>query len=74
MSKNKDPQLSPTPASYEAAYEELEGIMEALQEDEISVDDLATKVQRAAGLLNFCSERLRKTEGAVQKIVEQLGG
>ena len=48
--------------------------MEALQEDEISVDDLATKVQRAAGLLNFCSERLRKTEGAVQKIVEQLGG
>lgn len=59
--------------TYEKAYEELEGIMQQLQEDRISVDDLTVKVKRAAELISFCSEMLRSTETEVNKIVKKLG-
>jgi exodeoxyribonuclease VII small subunit len=61
-----------TKKTYESAYAELEQIMSDLQKDGINVDDLAQKVARAAELLKFCSDRLRVTEGAVQKVVDQL--
>lgn len=59
--------------TYEKAYEELEAIMQQLQEDRISVDDLTTKVKRAAELITFCNEMLRSTESEVNKIVKKLG-
>ena len=37
--------------SYETAYGELQEIMSALQNEEISVDSLSTKVKRASELL-----------------------
>ncbi len=59
--------------TYEKAYEELEAIMQQLQEDRISVDDLTVKVKRAAELITFCNEMLRSTETEVNKIVKKLG-
>ena len=63
-----------TKKTYELAYAELEQIMSDLQKDGINVDDLAEKVTQAAELLKFCSDQLRLTEGAVQKVVDQLEG
>ena len=59
--------------TYERAYEELEAIMQELQEDRISVDELTTKVKRAAELITFCNDMLRSTETEVNKIVKKLG-
>jgi len=59
--------------TYERAYEELEAIMHELQEDKISVDELTTKVKRAAELITFCNDMLRSTEAEVNKIVKKLG-
>lgn len=59
--------------TYERAYEELEAIMQELQEDKISVDELTTKVKRAAELITFCNDMLRSTEAEVNKIVKKLG-
>lgn len=59
--------------TYEKAYDELEAIMQQLQEDRISVDDLTAKVKRAAELITFCNEMLRSTETEVNKIVKKLG-
>lgn len=59
--------------TYEKAYEELEAIMTALQEEQVSVDDLTAKVKRAAELITFCSEMLRSTEEEVEKVVKKLG-
>lgn len=59
--------------TYERAYEELETIMQDLQEDKISVDDLTVKVKRAAELITFCNTMLRSTEVEVEKIVKKLG-
>jgi exodeoxyribonuclease VII small subunit len=59
--------------TYERAYEELETIMQDLQADRISVDDLTAKVKRAADLITFCNDMLRSTEAEVNKIVKKLG-
>lgn len=59
--------------TYASAFTELENIMQDLQEDKISVDELTVKVKRAAELITFCNEMLRSTEAEVTKIVKKLG-
>ena len=59
--------------TYASAYEELEAIMEALQNDEIGVDELTAKVKRASQLIHFCTEMLRTTEKEVTDVVKKLG-
>lgn len=59
--------------TYEQAYAELESIMQDLQEDRITVDELTAKVERAAALIAYCSDMLRSTEAEVDKIVKKLG-
>ena len=58
--------------TYEGAAAELEEILEALQSDDIGIDQLAEKVARAKKLLEFCNQKLRDTEQAVGKIIEDL--
>lgn len=60
------------PNSYAAATQELETILADLDNSEIDVDDLASKVARAAELLRFCEERLTKAERQVNQIVAGL--
>lgn len=59
--------------TYSSAFTELESIMQDLQEDKISVDELTGKVKRAAELIAFCNEMLRSTEAEVTNIVKKLG-
>ncbi|WP_425393212.1 exodeoxyribonuclease VII small subunit [Ekhidna sp.] len=59
--------------TYEEAAKELEEILSELKEDQVSVDQLAAKVERAAKLAAYCSERLRSTENQIQQIIEKLG-
>ena len=59
--------------TYEKAAEELEEILEQLENEEVYVDVLAEKVERASVLLKICSEKLRNTEKKVEEIIENLG-
>ncbi len=59
-----------TPLTYEAAYAELQEIVSALENETISVDELALKVKRATELVAFCQQRLRATETEVDKIIK----
>ena len=54
------------PTTYEAAFAELQAILRDLQDDTVSVDDLAVKVARAGVLIQFCRERLRTAEVALE--------
>lgn len=65
--------MSKKKISYDQAYQELQNIMLDLQEEEISVDELSTKVKRAAELLKICNQMLRQTENEVEDIVKDLG-
>ena len=59
--------------NYEQAAKELDQILADLKTDTISIDKLAEKVERAAKLATFCSQKLRTTEGKIKEIVEKLG-
>jgi exodeoxyribonuclease VII small subunit len=59
--------------TYEAAAAELETILEALESGETGIDDLARQVARAGELLKFCQDKLRDTEQAVHRIIEEMG-
>ena len=56
--------------NYEKAYNELQSIMYALQEETIALDALAEKVERAVFLINFCKTKLRETDERLSKVLE----
>lgn len=55
--------------TYSLAYEELENIIQEIEDEEISIDDLSAKVKRASVLLKFCKEKLRATEEDINTIL-----
>lgn len=59
--------------TYDRASSELEHILDELKKDEVSVDELADKVDRASKLILFCKEKLTTTEKKVEDIIESLG-
>lgn len=58
------------PLTYESAYAELQEIVTALENETISVDELALKVKRATQLVAFCQEKLKSTEAELDKIIK----
>ena len=58
--------------NYTEAFEELQAIVSEIEGGEISVDELAEKVKRAALLIKICKNKLTATEGDVNKILQQL--
>ncbi|MDP3828203.1 MAG: exodeoxyribonuclease VII small subunit [Polaromonas sp.] len=59
----------PTPASYEAALEELETLVARLESGQLPLDQLLTGYQRGAELLKFCRSKLEAVENQI-KVLE----
>ena len=60
--------------TYTAAFEELQQIVADMEDGEITVDDLAVKVKRAAELIKICKLKLTSTEEDVNAILKELEG
>jgi len=60
-----------TDLSYEEAMSELKTIVQELQEATVSIDDLSEKSKRAATLIKYCREKLRKTEDELKGLFEE---
>jgi exodeoxyribonuclease VII small subunit len=58
--------------SFREAMEELEGILERIEGEEIDIDRLAEELRRAAQLLEVCRGKIRKAEVEVTQIVQSL--
>lgn len=58
--------------NYTEAFEELQEIVSEIEQGEISVDELAAKVKRAALLIKICKDKLITTEEDVSKILKEL--
>jgi exodeoxyribonuclease VII small subunit len=58
--------------SYRDALDELEGILAAIEEEQVDVDDLAVKVRRSAELIRLCRQRIEAATVAVEAIVEEM--
>jgi exodeoxyribonuclease VII small subunit len=58
--------------TYESAYSELEQIYSQINNEQVSIDDLALKVKRAATLISFCQNKLRNTELEINNIISGM--
>ena len=58
--------------SFRDAMEELEGILERIEGEEVDIDRLAEELRRAAQLLDLCRGKIRKAEVEVTQIVQSL--
>ena len=69
MAKTKEP----AQLSYEQALSELKKIAEAIENESVSIDELADKVKRASELVEYCKEKLRNTEAELDKVIGKMG-
>ena len=60
--------------SYEESLAELESILLAIEGEDLAIDALAPKVERAAELLDICRGVLADTETRVTKAIDALRG
>jgi len=60
------------PTTYDEAFPELQSIATAIQNNKISVDDLAEKVTRASKLVQLCQDKLNGAEAQVNAVIEGL--
>jgi exodeoxyribonuclease VII small subunit len=60
------------PAGYAEALAELDRLLVDLDDDEIDIDLLSTKVARAAVLIEFCRARIHNAQLEVSTIVTEL--
>lgn len=58
--------------TYESAWNELSAISKEIENETISVDELAAKVKRASELIAFCQGRLKATETEVGRIIDGM--
>ncbi|MBV8201623.1 MAG: exodeoxyribonuclease VII small subunit, partial [Acidobacteria bacterium] len=57
---------------FRQAMDELEGILQRIEGEEIDIDQLAQELRRAAQLLDLCRGKIRKAEVEVTQIVQSL--
>ncbi|HMN88612.1 MAG TPA: exodeoxyribonuclease VII small subunit [Saprospiraceae bacterium] len=48
----------------------MQQIVEALENGNINIDELAAQTERAAELIRFCQEKLRQTEERIQRLFD----
>jgi exodeoxyribonuclease VII small subunit len=64
--------MSDETPKYGEAIDELEEILEEIEAEDVDLDDLADKVERASDLVELCRQKLDRTEVQVQSIIEDL--
>jgi exodeoxyribonuclease VII small subunit len=67
-----EPTKTAAEPTFRDAMDELEGILERIEGEEIDIDRLAEELRRAAQLLDLCRGKIRKAEVEVTQIVQSL--
>ncbi len=58
--------------TYSEAIAELQTIVSEIEQDDVPVDKLLEKVQRASALITFCKAKLTQTEDEVHTVLESI--
>ena len=56
--------------TYETAMERLEALAREMENGDIVIDELATKLNEAQQLLAFCKDKLTKADDEVKRLLE----
>lgn len=63
---------APDTLSYDQAIAEVESLLEEIDDASLPIDELAPRIERAAGLLARCRRLLVRTETRVMEALEAL--
>ncbi len=58
--------------TYQQAMDELDAIVSQIENDELSIDELSSKIKKASKLITFCKDKLRKTDEEVEKMLNDI--
>lgn len=58
--------------SYIKAFKELQKIVDELESEEVEIDALVSRLQRAGELLRICKSRLSATEAETEKLLAEI--
>ncbi|MGN0213659.1 MAG: exodeoxyribonuclease VII small subunit [Muribaculaceae bacterium] len=61
-----------TEITYQKAINELEQIIQKMQSNQCTIDELSTLTTRSLHLLTICKNKLTKTDEELKKILSQL--
>ena len=56
---------------YEAAFAELQSIVQRMENDELDIDQLTTQLKRAQELIKLCRDKPTKTDEEIKKILTE---
>ncbi|MBR2102164.1 MAG: exodeoxyribonuclease VII small subunit [Prevotella sp.] len=59
-----------TTINYAKAVEELEGIVEKMENDDLDIDQMGLQLKRAQELIKLCKDRLTKTDEEIRRILD----
>jgi exodeoxyribonuclease VII small subunit len=59
---------------FAAAMDELTTLVDELESDEVDVDELTARVERAAELVQWCRERIDGARLSVEEVLVRLDG
>ena len=57
---------------FSEAFKELKTIVNSLEEEDLDVEELSAKVERALKLIKICREKIEKTELEVKNILKKF--
>ena len=58
--------------SYKEAMAEIEEIVVKIEDNQLDVDELSSKVKRVSELIAFCKSKLHETEEEVENILKSI--
>jgi len=67
-----DADMGNSDMGYADAMAELESILDDLEDDDLDVDVLASRVERASTLITLCRDRIGAARVQVEKVVASL--
>ena len=56
--------------TFDAAYKELQKIVDQLQSEDVSIDKLTTQIKKATELVKFCKSKLRVVQDEIASVSE----
>ncbi len=57
--------------NYETAVRQLESIVQRMENDELSIDELTDQLKTAQKLIKLCKERLTKADEEIRKVLDE---
>lgn len=64
--------MSKKKLTYKEAVQEIEEILQKIENEQLDVDEISGKVKRVSELLQFCKDKLHKTEEEVENILKSI--